>query len=184
MRCAKSSCGWFLPVVALVVMGTVIPNTVFATITGSGDHTPFPWSPYMRAAIGGYSGTGTGAVTVNGGDDLFSGEGVISSYINCSGTVTVEGDGSTWTNSSGNLYIGYMAAGKLAIANGGYVSVDSGATRVGYSDVWGTSVGTIDFGGTGGTLSTKGLYFAADSNLTGAGTIVTRGLVSDTSLAI
>ncbi len=124
--------------------------------------------------------------------------------------VTVDGAGSTWTNSGGELYVGYAGSGTLNITDGGSVLVSgngylaglyaggSGSgilnigngtltiTNSGYVSVAGNtyvglstgSTGTIDFGTTGGTLSTQSL-FAAPSQLTGNGIINTCGLVSD-----
>ena len=95
------------------------------------------------------------------------------------GTVTVDGSGSTWTNSAnfntGNLYVGNMGYGKLRITNGGTVNNTRGST---YVDCSLSSFGSNIFFGNGGTLNTQSLY-ASTSNLTGTGTIHTRGLVGD-----
>jgi T5SS/PEP-CTERM-associated repeat protein len=163
-------------------------------------------------AIGDYSGS-QGVVTVDGvgstwthGGSLFvgnSGGGALSitnggsastangpnssSYIGYSpgstGVVTVDGAGSTWTNTgygylgSGDVYVGNSGSGAVNITNGGTVSV-SGTTYVGFAL---GSTGTINFGTNGGTLTTKSLC-ASPSQLAGTGTINTSGLVSDTAL--
>ena len=47
------------------------------------------------------------------------------SFAGRTGTVTVDGAGSSWTN-SGSLFVGYSGTGTLTIANGGAVSAASG----------------------------------------------------------
>ena len=95
------------------------------------------------------------------------------------GTVTVDGAGSTWTSNGTTLYVGQQGNGTLNISNGG--AVLAAAPRP-------TSVSTtfptvaVAFGGISrGTLTVKSLY-AAPSQLSGTGTIVTNGLVSDVNL--
>ena len=88
------------------------------------------------------------------------------------GTVTVDGTGSTWANSS-DLYVGNPGTGTLNITNGGEVSV-TGTTSVG-------SAGRINFGTTGGTL-TSGTLLGSLTKFTGTGTINAYGLISDIDL--
>ena len=52
----------------------------------------------------------------------FSGTAYIGYGTGSAGVVTVDGFGSTWSN-SGNLYVGYSGSGMLSITNGGSVSV-------------------------------------------------------------
>ena len=75
------------------------------------------------------------------------------------------------------LTVGQHGVGTLNITNGGAVSV-AGGTYVAYLD---GSSGTIDFGSAGGTLTTRSLR-ASPADLTGTGTVHTRGLVSDVDL--
>ena len=77
----------------------------------------------------------------------------------------------------GDLYVGYSGAGTLNITNGGSVSV-AGATYVAPDT---GSTGAINFGASGGTLTTRSLY-ASPTQLTGTGTINACGLVSDVNL--
>ncbi len=88
------------------------------------------------------------------------------------GEVTVSA--STWDN-GGDLYIGREGSGVLNISNNGIVMVGR-ITYVGYSA---ESTGTIAFDN--GTLTTRSLR-ASPANLTGNGTINTRGLLSDVDL--
>ena len=120
--------------------------------------------------------SGRGAVTVvNGG--IASAVGVyLGVWGNSNGTIAVDGAGST-LNDTGDLYVGNSGSGAFWVTNGGSVSV-AGATYVGRNV---TSVGAIAFGVNGGTLTTRSL-FVAPTQLTGTGTINTRGIVSDIGL--
>ena len=119
----------------------------------------------------GYYGQGT--LNITNGGAVSNYRGYIGLYSGSTGVVTVDGSGSTWTN-SGDLSVGSSGQGTLNIANGGAVNV-SRATRVALKD----GVGEIHFDG--GTLTTRSL-FAGPTHLTGTGTIDTHGLVSDVDL--
>jgi T5SS/PEP-CTERM-associated repeat protein len=133
----------------------------------------------MSAASGngnlgvGYANTAT--LTITGGARVYSANGDLGYGTGSTGFGTVSG--STWTN-SGSLFVGRYGNGMLSITDGGAVSV-AGTTYVAYA---GTNTGTIDFGSGGGTLSAAGLC-ARGADLKGTGTINTRGLVSDLTLA-
>ena len=75
-------------------------------------------------------------------------------YIGCTsgstGTVTVDGTGSTWTN-SGDLYVGYYGNGTLNITGGGAVSNTNG--YIGYNS---GSTGTVTVDGTGSKWTNSG----------------------------
>jgi T5SS/PEP-CTERM-associated repeat protein len=96
------------------------------------------------------------------------------------GTALIDGLGSKWNN-TGTLYIGYGGTGTLQIYNGSSVSVGA-TTWVGdaYS-YFAVGTGTIDFGASGGTLTTQALA-ASPSQLLGTGTINTQGLLTDANL--
>ena len=115
---------------------------------------------------------GSGMLSITSGGSVSNTRGYVGTESGATGTVTLDGIGSMWTNSDG-LYVGNMGDGTLNVFNGSTVSV-VGATCVG-------SNSTIDFGGSGGTLST-GRSSAATTQLMGKGTINTRGLVSDFDL--
>ncbi|NQU23953.1 MAG: hypothetical protein HQ567_21940, partial [Candidatus Nealsonbacteria bacterium] len=89
---------------------------------------------------------------------------------------TVDGADSTWNN-DGELYVGHDGSGTLNISGGGAASVGR-STYVGYEA---GSIGSVHFGPGGGTLTT-GSLFASPTQLSGTGTINTRGLVSDIDL--
>ena len=71
------------------------------------------------------------------------------------GTVTVDGAGSTWTN-AGELSVGGRGNGTLNILNGGSVSNTLGA--IGYED-GSTSTATVD--GTGSAWTNSGQLYVA-----------------------
>ena len=65
---------------------------------------------------------GTGTLTIqNGGTVSNTNIGLIGSNVGSTGTVTVDGAGSAWTNST-NLAVGNSGTGTLTIRNGGTVS--------------------------------------------------------------
>ncbi len=139
------------------------------TVDGAGSS----WTNSAGLYVG---NSGRGAIAiVNGG--VASAVGVdLGVFGNSNGAVAVDGAGST-LNDTGDLYVGNSGGGTLSVTNGGSVSV-AGATYVGKNA---TSLGAIVFGANGGTLTTQSL-FVSPTQLTGTGTINTRGIVSDGDL--
>jgi T5SS/PEP-CTERM-associated repeat protein len=151
-------------------IGTDSGSNGTVTVDGAGS----TWTNSRDLYVG-YNGTGT--LNITNGGKVNSGSSSYSSSIGCSigsnGTVTVDGVGSTWTNSG--LYVGYRGTGTLSITNGGTVDVGG---NVGLAED-GTATGTINLiDGVlrlhGGSLS-KGygaatLYFTG-GRLEGAGSI-------------
>ncbi|MBB4000888.1 autotransporter domain-containing protein [Aureimonas pseudogalii] len=111
-----------------------------------------------------------GALTVEAGGTLGSGEGFIARDSGSTGTATVTGAGSTWTN--GQLSVGDGGSGSLTVAAGGAVSNTSGF--LGY---FAGSTGTATVTGAGSTWTNSG---ALDVGLGGSGTLTveTGGSVS------
>ncbi len=92
-------------------------STGTATVTGAGS----TWTnndPYGDLVVG-YGGSGT--LNVEAGGEVIS----VTAYLGYSsggtGTATVTGDGSTWTN-SGDLFVSYNGSGTLTVSDGGVVS--------------------------------------------------------------
>lgn len=138
-----------------------------ATVTGSGSKwttTYFNASRYV-----GYSGIGV--LNITNGGYVNNKTAYIGYNTGSTGTVTVDGPGSTWSNSAIN--VGQNGTGTLNIFNGSTVSA-TGATTVG-------TAGVINFGTSGGTLTT-GSICASTSQISGVGTINTSGIVSDVAL--
>ena len=154
-------------------IGDGFGSTGTVTIDGTGSI----WT--AGSLIVGSYGRGTLTIT-NGGVLVSSGVCYLgygsSSSSSPTGLVAVDGTSSTWSN-NGSLYVGRYGGGTLSITNGGSVTV-AGTTFVAY---YAGSSGAINFPIGGGTLTTQGLW-ALPGQLTGTGTINTRGLVSDTSL--
>ena len=126
--------------------------------------------------VGG-SGTGTLAIT-NGAavTSTYSGttsDTIVGDQPGSSGTVSVDGAGSTWTNSSGAV-VGYYGSGTLTITNGGAVS-DGGVGDTDYLGWYSSGTATVD--GAGSRWTDKG-----DLSLGNAGsgtlTITNGGAVS------
>jgi T5SS/PEP-CTERM-associated repeat protein len=140
--------------------------------TGAVSPSPTNWNSTTDVYVGIRN---FGTVTVDSGDNVSSQTANVGYYGYGTGTVTIDGVASTWTN-VGNLYLGYnYSTGILNINNGGTVTV--GATT--YVGGPGNGLGMI--GLQGGSFSTQSLY-ASPSQVTGTGTISARGLVTDTNL--
>ena len=123
----------------------------------------------------GNSGSGTLSVT-NGGTAVSDASAYIGYRSGSTGLVTVDGAGSNWIN-AGAVYVGNSGGGTLSITNGGSVAA-SGETWVG---TYVGCTGSINFGSNGGTLTTQSLI-ASPTQLTGTGTVVAHGLLSDINL--
>ena len=63
----------------------------------------------------------TGALTIQNGGTVNNTLGIIADKAGSTGTATVDGAGSSWTNSS-DFYVGHNGNGTLTISNGGAVS--------------------------------------------------------------
>jgi T5SS/PEP-CTERM-associated repeat protein len=137
------------------------------TVDGSGS----VWANSGALYVGSTGGTGT--LTVQNGGHVSSATGFIA-YQNIgtlpSGTVIVDGNGSTWTN-SGDLYVGRDGPGILTIRNGGYV-----CNAQAYIAYIGSSSGSVTVDGAGSTwVNTSSLNFGG---VTGTLTIQNGGHVS------
>ncbi|MDO9412062.1 MAG: autotransporter domain-containing protein [Pseudolabrys sp.] len=111
--------------------------------------------------IFGYSGTGTLTVQ-NGATVSASGTSIVGYDAGSTGTVTVDGAGSSWTN-TGQIRVGHSGSGTLTIQNDGAVSA---------ANVWigpfNGSTGTLNIGSASGqaavapgTLNTASVAFGA-----------------------
>ncbi|MEW6647451.1 MAG: autotransporter domain-containing protein [Pseudomonadota bacterium] len=160
------------------------------TLTTGGNNASTTYSGAMSGS-GGLTKTGTGTftltgastltgdTTVNGGGLTIASGGTLSnkdSYLgsSTSGTVTVDGPGSTWTN-TGYLYLGYLNTGALSISNGGVVNSDESWLAV----AAGTS-GTATVDGTDSTWTNSNDLLVGD-NGSGTLTITNGGAVSNTN---
>jgi len=151
-------------------LGAAIVEGSPATVTGS-----------LQSAGGLLIGnTGTGSLTISEGGMVMSATGAIGSNTSSSGSVSVTGRGSTWTD-SGLISVGRFGAGTLAIADGGTVNSFRGvignlASSNGTATVTGTgsSWNNSDFiiignAGTGNLTISNGA--SASSGLIGVGVV-------------
>jgi T5SS/PEP-CTERM-associated repeat protein len=145
-------------------LGYTAGKTGTITVTGGGTWTGTGFGTYV-----GYGGTGV--LNITNGGTVTSTSNYIGNNAGSTGTVTVDGSTSKWTSS--NVYVGYSGTGTLNVLNGSTVSA-TGATAVG-------ALGHINFGTSGGTLTTGSLS-ASGSQLSGIGAINTSGIVSDIDL--
>jgi T5SS/PEP-CTERM-associated repeat protein len=117
-----------------------------ATVDGAGS----AWTNSSTLNVG---VAGTGTLTIqNGGTVSNAGIGLLGVYAGSSGTVTVDGAGSSWTN-SGNVYVGILGTGTLTIRNGGAAS-SPGVVTIG--ELAG-STGTVTVDGAGSSFTNSGL---------------------------
>jgi outer membrane autotransporter protein len=137
------------------------------TVTGSGSTLT---TNTRQLAIG---WSGTGEMTISDGGAVSNSYGFIGARAGGSGTVTVTGPGSTWTNSD-QLILGLEAStGTLTIANGGTVINTSG--RIGLDT---GSNGTVTVTGANSTLTDNGTILRVGANGTGTLTVADGGLVT------
>ncbi|GAG48858.1 unnamed protein product, partial [marine sediment metagenome] len=87
--------------------------------------------------------TGSGALTISNGGQVANTDGWIGYNPGSSGDVTVNGLGSSWTN-SGRLYVGRYGSGVLSISSGGQV-----ANTDGYIALFTGSTGAVSVYGAG-----------------------------------
>lgn len=134
--------------IAVIVLSCSAPK-VSAAILWSGDVQPSNPSTWTSSTVGYIGKTSTGSITVDGGSNLLSQEGNLGYSSGSSGTVTVSGVGSTWTNYD-MLSVGDMqGTGTLNIQAGGQVI--SQVTDLGYQG----SSGTVTITGAGSNLTNK-----------------------------
>lgn len=156
------------------------------TVDGTGSR----WTNSDEINIGNY-GTGSLRIT-NGGEVVGQDESRVGNYAAGSGTATVDGAGSRWTN-AGPLLVGREGQGSLTLSNGGAVSVGAGGVPLVLADD-SKARGTLNIGApedaapvAPGTLSASQLVvnrngtvlfnhtdegYEFDTSLLGAGTIL------------
>src|SRR5581483_4191059 len=125
-----------------------------------------------------YVGYGTGTLTISNGGSVSDVWGYLGYYPespgHSSGTVTVDGTGSTWTNSD-SAYVGNSGTGVLNVSNGGLVT--NGTGYLGYNP---GSDGTATIDGIGSTWTNNGFFYVG-YNGNGVLHITSGGRVDSTS---
>ncbi|UTS92142.1 autotransporter outer membrane beta-barrel domain-containing protein [Rhizobium anhuiense] len=152
--------------------------------SGTGPGTqPSPWTINNDLIVGDQNGDDAALIIRNGGD-VSNDIGVLGVDPGASGTVTVTGAGSTWSNSD-DLYIGHQGTGTLTIEDG--AAVDNVYGYIGY---FGGASGTVTVTGSGSTWTNAQDLYVGDS---GAGTLIisngatvssAAGLISNDTAAI
>ena len=120
------------------IIDTVSPNPTVVAASGVGTA--------LNLTVG---QSGTGNLTIRDGGTVSNVLGAVGNLPGSQGTVTVTGPGSTWTNGNakgiGNVVVGGLGTGTLAIENGGTV-ISTGGSSVGLSV---GSTGTVTVTGAG-----------------------------------
>jgi T5SS/PEP-CTERM-associated repeat protein/autotransporter-associated beta strand protein len=154
-------------------LGNDAGTTGAVTVDGAGSS----WTNSVDLTLGA-SGTGSGTLTIrNGGAVRNGGSGVLGNDVGATGTATVDGAGSSWTN-SGDLFVGAIGSGTLSIRNGG--AVRNGYGLVGFQT---GATGAVTVDGAGSTWTNSGRLTVGAF---GAGTLTIRngGVVSASSMSI
>jgi len=172
---ARSSTTSVCSSLVLVVCLTLLcfTNPTYAEISTTGDVTPDPTTTTSGDDL--YVGnTGDGSLNITNDSDVVNNGGFIGYNFGSTGTVTVDGIGSTWTNSTA-IFVGYEGSGALSITNGGAVS--SGRNVIGRY-FGSTSEVTVD--GISSTWTIGSLFVGGWDSASGIGTlnITNGGLVS------
>ena len=122
-------------------------------------------------------GSGSGVLNITGGGQVSNSDGRIGYNSGSTGEVTVDGTGSTWTNSS-DLNVGRNGNGTLNVTNGGAVS-----SRTGYIGHHSGSMSEVTVNGPGSTWTNRsslrvGYYGSGVLNITGGGLVSVGGILT------
>jgi len=130
-------------------------STGEVTVDGA-DSTWTNNKPYNKLCVG---LEGNGTLNITNGGKVSNEEGHIGSESGSTGDVTVDGAGSTWTNSD-SLSVGRYGNGRLNITNSSVVS-----NRQGYIGEWSGSTGKVTVEGASSTWTNKtDLYIGRAGN--------------------
>ncbi len=142
---------WLLPLVTAITIATSIPIAARAGLvyTASGDIIPSDPLTWTSSTTGYIGQTSLGTLTVTSGT-LNSSTGYIGYGTGSTGTVTIAGTSSQWTDSS-YLFVGGSGSGALNITAGGSVSDVNG-----YIGCYAGSNGTVTVNGAGSTWTNTG----------------------------
>ena len=116
---------------------------------------------YLQMAVS-VASVGTGTMAVTNDADVSSATVYIGYGNGSNGTVTIDGTGSTWNNSTGTLYVGYDGTGSLAVTNEAEVSSASGC--IGYNT---NSDGTVTVGSGSQWTNSGNLYVGGNATTSG-----------------
>jgi fibronectin-binding autotransporter adhesin len=191
---------WLLGTATLILALAYAPSLPAATVITGSVAPSLPWGAAAEPLIG---ANGVGMLAVDGGSQLKSGMfGFLGYNSGSTGTATITGAGSMWTNSS-YLYVGFNGSGALHVEAGGHVSDNTGylgrnagstgtATIAGAESMWTNSsalyVGDSGSGSlrveAGGLASNTAGYLGRNAGSTGTATITGAGSKWTNSLAL
>ena len=159
--------------------GSLLGSSGSGTITVTGVGSTLTSNVNMVVGL-----DGPGTLNVEAGGSVVSGVlGSIGDSIGATGTATVTGSGSTWTN-NGALHVGNFGTGTLNITNGGSVTVETlGVIGFGRLTEFDFGIGDVLVNGTGSTLTSNNelrVGGGGEGNLSveAGGRVVSSGLVS------
>lgn len=162
----------FSSLVLVVCLGLLcLANTASAGISTTGDVVPADPATWTSSTTSYIGKAGHGTMDVTSGSDVINNRGHIGYDSSSTGEVTVDGAGSTWTNTS-SLYIGGFSSNSntLDITNGGEVK-----SRDSYLGFYSTSglTGEVTVDGTGSTfINTRNLKIGCGTlNITNGGNV-------------
>lgn len=158
------------------------------TVTIDGQGSSWVTTAGMYVGVEGYEGAGSLAIT-NGGS-MTTNNSFISYNSYNTGTVTVDGEGSTWTNAY-NLYVGRAGTGTLTVTNGGSVfsNPTDGEYRYSYIGATKNSTGTVLINGEGSTWTDGNKIYVGKSGVgrlavTDSAQVSTKELVINSSSTV
>lgn len=158
--------------------GTVSSGSVIIGAGGTGtvtvDGARSSWTTNLNATYIGYASSGI--LNLTNGGSASSGAAFIGTGPTASGTVKVDGPGSSWVNAA-SMYVGNGGTGILNITRGGAVS--SGAASIGAG-----GNGTVTIDGAGSSLKTTGGSLVVGDASTGILNITNGGTVSGGAASI
>ena len=134
------------------VSAILLDSAIVVNVDGEGS----TWTNSGDLYVGYYSGNphvshcGDGTLNITNGGTVSNSSSYIGYYSDSTGKVTVDGAGSTWTNSE-SLRIGYYGAGTLNITNAATVS-----NSIGYIGYYSDSTGEIIIDGGDSALNQTG----------------------------
>ncbi|WP_210210908.1 beta strand repeat-containing protein, partial [Rhizobium leguminosarum] len=150
------------------VIGSFVSSTGTVTVKDAG-------SSWINSGLLTVGDKGTGALNIqNGGTVSNVDTGIVGNTAGSNGVVTVNGVGSTWTNSS-SLMVGQSGTGSLTVSNGGAVS-NAGDAALGFMS---GSTGTATITGPGSVWTSNGAFFYVGNNGTGTLTLSNGGVVAN-----
>ena len=169
---------------ALAIIGSSSSGNGTVTVSGHDvDGHPSIWNVTNQIYVG---ESGTGALIIQDGGVVNSGQGVIAFSSGSSGTVTVSGrdingNASTW-NAANNIYVGFSDSGALTIADGAAVATTgpgggAASVYIGYAS---GGTGTLTVSSSTGSVSslTATDFISVGYEGSGTMTVGNGGLVS------